>query len=100
MARSGARRRAQQEAPATANSIDFFAAIRAVYNHRSRDETFERLTFVLLGVAAPADLVEDQTRTPFNIGKRVELSDFDNEVVESDESAGSNVGTEAFSVTQ
>ena len=55
---------------------DFFAAIRAVYNNRSRDATFERLTFVLMGVAAPSDLVRDQTRTPFNIGLRVALNDF------------------------
>ncbi len=38
---------------------DFFAAIRAVYNNRSRDADFERLTFVLMGVAAPSDLVKE-----------------------------------------
>ncbi len=55
---------------------DFFAAIRACYNARARDPEFQRLTFVLLGTAKPSDLIADPKRTPFNIGTRVELSDF------------------------
>jgi hypothetical protein len=57
-------------------SDDFFAAIRAMYNARAKEPRFERLTFVLLGVATPSDLVEDQTRTPFNIGQAIELQEF------------------------
>jgi hypothetical protein len=34
------------------------------------------LTFCLLGVAAPADLIQDVRTTPFNIGRRIELNDF------------------------
>ncbi len=55
---------------------DFFAAIRAAYNARANTAAFARLTFVLIGVARPADLIEDQTRTPYNIGTHVALSDF------------------------
>jgi formylglycine-generating enzyme required for sulfatase activity len=55
---------------------DFFAAIRAVYNARAGDPAFERLTFVLLGVAAPTDLISDQARTPFNIGQGIGLGEF------------------------
>jgi tetratricopeptide (TPR) repeat protein len=55
---------------------DFFAAIRAAYNARSRDRGFDRLTFVLLGVARPADLIKDRTRTPYNIGTSVDVTDF------------------------
>ncbi|MFQ5615696.1 MAG: AAA-like domain-containing protein, partial [Anaerolineales bacterium] len=55
---------------------DFFAAIRAAYNARANDERYERLTFVLLGVARPADLVKDRTRTPYNIGNNTDLTDF------------------------
>ena len=55
---------------------DFFAAICAVYNNRSQDATFERLTFVLMGVAITSDLVKDQTQSPFNIGRRIVLNDF------------------------
>jgi tetratricopeptide (TPR) repeat protein len=57
-------------------SDDFFSAIRFVYNARATDPIFERLTFVLLGVAIPADLIKDRKRTPFNIGQKIDLIDF------------------------
>lgn len=60
-------------------SDDFFAAIRFVYNARATDPIYQRLTFVLLGVAIPADLIKDRRRTPFNIGQRIDLSDFSRE---------------------
>jgi tetratricopeptide (TPR) repeat protein len=34
------------------------------------------LTFVLLGVATPTDLIKDRTRTPFNIGQGITLQEF------------------------
>jgi Flp pilus assembly protein TadB len=55
---------------------DFFAVIRAIYNERAIDPVYQRLTFVLLGVAEPSDLIDDLQRTPFNIGARVILSYF------------------------
>lgn len=55
---------------------DFFALIRACYDHRVEYPAFERLNFALLGVATPADLIADKTRTPFNIGHAIELSGF------------------------
>jgi tetratricopeptide (TPR) repeat protein len=55
---------------------DFFAAIRACYNARASDPAFERLSFVLLGVATPDDLISDPQHTPFNIGQRMDLTDF------------------------
>ncbi len=57
-------------------SDDFFAAIRYVYNARARAPAFKRLSFVLIGVATPSELVSDPRRTPFNIGGRVDLTDF------------------------
>lgn len=36
----------------------------------------ERLTFALLGVATPADLIADKTRTPFNMGRAIQLRGF------------------------
>lgn len=57
-------------------SDDFFAAIRSIYNARATDPNYRRLTFVLLGVALPADLVKDRHRTPFNIGLAIDLEDF------------------------
>src|SRR5437879_12690987 len=55
---------------------EFFAAIRECYNRRAQDPAFERLTFCLLGVATPSDLIQDTRTTPFNIGRRIELTDF------------------------
>src|SRR6266496_2153928 len=58
---------------------EFFAAIRECYNRRSEDAEFGRLTFCLLGVATPSDLIRDTRMTPFNIGRRIELNDFTSE---------------------
>ncbi len=55
---------------------DFFAAIRACYNARGTDAAYKRLSFVLLGVATPGDLIRNPQRTPFNIGQRIDLTDF------------------------
>lgn len=55
---------------------DFFALIRYLYNARAQTKEFNRLSFVLIGVATPADLISDPQRTPFNIGQRVDLTDF------------------------
>jgi len=55
---------------------EFFAAIRECYNRRTEDAEFNRLTFCLLGVATPSDLIRDTRTTPFNIGRRIELNDF------------------------
>lgn len=55
---------------------EFFAAIRECYNRRTEEPPFRRLTFCLLGVATPSDLIRESRTTPFNIGRRIELSDF------------------------
>ncbi len=48
---------------------DFFAAIRAC-NEK------DNLTFALFGVATPADLIKDSKRSPFNVGRGIELRGF------------------------
>ena len=55
---------------------EFFAGIRQCYNQRSELSDYNRLNFCLLGVATPTDLIRDTRMTPFNIGTRVELTDF------------------------
>ena len=55
---------------------EFFVWIRACYNKRSDNPDYNRLTFCLLGVATPSDLIEDKTVTPFNIGQAVALKGF------------------------
>jgi WD40 repeat protein len=55
---------------------DFYAAIRYLFMARSMNRELNRLSFVLIGVATPADLIQDIKRTPFNVGQRVDLTDF------------------------
>ena len=55
---------------------EFFGAIRQCYNQRIEDPEYGKLTFCLLGVGSPADLMKDANTTPFNIGHRIPLHDF------------------------
>ena len=55
---------------------DFFALIRSCYNKRVDNPDYQRLTFVLMGVATPSDLIQSKRRTPFNIGRAIELTGF------------------------
>ena len=55
---------------------NFFIAIRYFYVERARNPDFKRLSFVLIGVATPGNLIHDAKRTPFNIAQRLELTDF------------------------
>ncbi|MDX2214938.1 MAG: GAF domain-containing protein [Oculatellaceae cyanobacterium bins.114] len=48
---------------------DFFAFIRAC-------NEYEQLTFALLGVSTPSDLIQNKNCTPFNIGRAIELNGF------------------------
>ncbi len=48
---------------------DFFAFLRAC-------NEYERLTFALLGVATPSDLIQDKNCTPFNLGCAIQLHGF------------------------
>ncbi|MBD2743443.1 AAA-like domain-containing protein [Coleofasciculus sp. FACHB-1120] len=53
---------------------DFFAWIRFCYNQRAINPEYRRITFAIFGVATPSDLIVDRNRTPFNIGKAIELT--------------------------
>ena len=55
---------------------DFFALIRYCYNQRSERPDYHRLTFALFGVATPSALIRDRHKTPFNIGRPIELRGF------------------------
>jgi AAA-like domain len=61
---------------------DFFAFIRSCYEKRSQNSEYNRLTFVLLGVATPSDLIPDKNRTPFNIGRAIQLYGFKEDEIE------------------
>ncbi|MBD2072814.1 CHAT domain-containing protein [Phormidium sp. FACHB-592] len=57
---------------------DFFALLRECYNRRAENSAYGRLTFTLLGVTTPSDLMQDKQRTPFNVGRPIELMGFQN----------------------
>ncbi|MEG4121062.1 AAA-like domain-containing protein [Microcoleus sp. N9_B4] len=56
---------------------DFFALIRFCYNQRSINPEYKRITFAIFGVATPSDLTFDKKRTPFNIGRAINLRGFE-----------------------
>jgi WD40 repeat protein len=58
------------------NIDDFFALIRDCFNQRADKPDYKRLTLALIGVAAPSDLISNHLRTPFNIGRAIELTGF------------------------
>lgn len=55
---------------------DFFALLRFCYNQRAENLAYNRLVFALFGVTTPSDLIRDRSRTPFNIGRAIELRGF------------------------
>ena len=50
--------------------------LRTLFNRRAEHSKFNRLTFAMLGVATPTQLIQDKNRTPFNIGKAIPLQGF------------------------
>lgn len=60
----------------TKYSDTLFAQIRSMYFSRINNSEYDRLTYVLSGVAEPSELIRDKTISPFNIGDKVYLSDF------------------------
>jgi CHASE2 domain-containing sensor protein len=58
-------------------SVDkFFSVIRSCYNKRANYPHYQKLSFCLIGVATPKDLIQDFSRSPFNIGEAIELTYF------------------------
>ncbi|BAZ33094.1 TPR repeat-containing protein [Cylindrospermum sp. NIES-4074] len=56
---------------------EFFALIRHCYESRAIKPAYRRLSFALLGVATPSELIQDKHySTPFNIGRAIELQGF------------------------
>ena len=55
---------------------DFFTFVYTCYNQRSDKPEYDRLTFCLLGVATPFDLIQDKINTFSDIGHAIELDGF------------------------
>ena len=58
-------------------SDQVFSFIRSLYfAGRANFNEFKRLTYILSGVAEPADIIKNKDISPFNIGERIYLNDF------------------------
>lgn len=57
-------------------SDSILAQIRSMYFSRVNYPEYNRLTYVLSGVAEPTDLIKDKNISPFNIGEKIYLDDF------------------------
>ena len=55
---------------------DFFALMHSCYQKRQINADYHRLSFTLLGVAAPRDLIRDRDKSPFELGKAIVLRGF------------------------
>jgi formylglycine-generating enzyme required for sulfatase activity len=56
---------------------DLFTAIRSLYTSRPEEPALKRLSFCLVGVATPNELIKARRTTPYNIGRTLWLADFD-----------------------
>lgn len=58
-------------------SDNVFSLIRSIYfSGRTNSPQLKRLTYVLSGVADPAELIKNKSVSPFNIGEKIYLNDF------------------------
>ncbi|MEL7246252.1 MAG: AAA-like domain-containing protein, partial [Cyanobacteria bacterium J06573_2] len=55
---------------------DFFAVIRSCYSLRGSKPNYRRLTWAVIGVATPSELIKDPYSNPFNIGRAIALEGF------------------------
>lgn len=60
-------------------SDNIFAQIRSNYFSRTNFPVLNRLTYVLSGVIEPTELIKDKNKSPFNIGDKIYLDDFNKE---------------------
>lgn len=68
----------------TGYSDNVFSFIRSTYfSGRANFPEFERLTYILSGVAEPGDLIKNKAVSPFNIGEKIYLDDFSFEEVQA-----------------
>jgi hypothetical protein len=57
-------------------SDEIFAQIRSIYFSRVNFPEYNRLSYVLSGVAEPSEIIKDKNISPFNIGEKIYLDDF------------------------
>jgi tetratricopeptide (TPR) repeat protein len=57
-------------------SDQIFAQIRSIYFSRVNYKELEKLTYLLSGVIEPTEIIKDPKISPFNIGQKIFLNDF------------------------
>lgn len=62
-------------------SEDFFGLIRSWHNSRPREEQWNKLSIVLIISTEPHLLIRDLSQSPFNVGLKIYLDDFNEEQV-------------------
>lgn len=55
----------------------FFGLLRSWHNNRALNEQWEHLDIVLVISTEPHLLIQDVTQSPFNVGQKIRLDDFD-----------------------
>ena len=55
----------------------FFGLLRSWHNNRARNEQWEMLDIVLVISTEPHLLIQDVNQSPFNVGQKIRLDDFD-----------------------
>lgn len=60
---------------------DFFALLRSWHNSRALDERWDLLNLVMVISTEPYQLIADVNQSPFNVGLKIYLEDFDREQV-------------------
>ncbi len=63
----------------TSFSDNVFSQIRSVYFSRVNYPVLEKLTYVLSGVVEPTEIIKNPKISPFNIGEKILLDDFNPE---------------------
>jgi len=77
---------------------DFFALVRSWHNNRAYDDRWDRLNVVMVISTEPYLLIRDVTQSPFNVGLKLYLQDFDKDQVRGlNECHGSPVRDRDFS---
>lgn len=61
---------------------DFFALVRAWDSRRAFDAAWEKLSLAMVISSHPHLLIDDYRQSPFNVGLRIQVEDFDNAQVE------------------
>jgi hypothetical protein len=77
---------------------DFFGLVRSWHNRRAKYEAWEKLNIVMVISTEPYLLIDDINQSPFNVGLKLELADFNKaQVQDLNRRHGSPIAEQNFS---